>query len=85
MPNWTCKITAATADVSGANANINITLTLTNSVTSEVQTRTLPGNNWTVNALKAQAEQLIAALVARDAALPIAQAAATAQTILATG
>jgi hypothetical protein len=85
MPNWVCKITSAVQDASGGNANINITLTATNSVSNEVQTRILPGSNWTAVGLKYHAEQLIKSLNERDAALPIAQAAATAQTTLATG
>jgi len=85
MPNWTVKITGAALSGNSTDANIVITLTATNSITSEVQTRVIPGNSWTVNALKAYAEQLIATLVARDIALPVAQAAATAQTVLATG
>lgn len=85
MANWTVTATASAIDTSGSSANVNVTFVAINSVTNETQTRVVPSNSWTTAQMQVFAQSLIQSLIARDAALAVAQAAVNANTVLATG
>lgn len=75
MPNWTVRLTAGTVDQTGQSPNITLTLVATNSVSNETQTRTLSGAAWTINSVKAAADDFIRQLNQRDVSVALVNAA----------